>query len=406
MRDAGTTRAVNALTRRWLDSPVGPDRGEGLFLAVGVWPLLALLAAGAEGSARTELAGALGLAELGVSPERAAARAAELVEDWRQLPGCEAALGVWLAPGVEVEPSWRARLSPGDCQWLTGDRERDRKALDRWASTGTGGAVERMPVTPGRDTALVLASALSVRTRWREPFAPGWEPWTPTTGPWAGRTLASLHRISSDPDQVSLAHTGEGPLTLVRVEGDTGVDVHLLLGPREWSARSVLSHGLEALAGDGPTTPGGELPEGEPGPGLWVGEVPGWDDAPRSELTTVPFTVTADLDLLASPDTFGLESARDHTSRPLPGISRSVPLEVGAARQAATASFSAEGFHTAAVTALDAVAAGLPPATHRLVSARCDRPFGFAAVHRGSGLVLAAGWVAEPEEFQEPPEPD
>jgi hypothetical protein len=24
------------------------------------------------------------------------------------------------------------------------------------------------------------------------------------------------------------------------------------------------------------------------------------------------------------------------------------------------------------------------------------RPFGFAAVHRASGLVLAAGWIAEP----------
>ena len=28
-----------------------------------------------------------------------------------------------------------------------------------------------------------------------------------------------------------------------------------------------------------------------------------------------------------------------------------------------------------------------------------DRPFGFFASHRASGLVLAAGWVAEPEQY-------
>jgi hypothetical protein len=29
-----------------------------------------------------------------------------------------------------------------------------------------------------------------------------------------------------------------------------------------------------------------------------------------------------------------------------------------------------------------------------------DRPFGFFASHRTSGLILAAGWVAEPAPYQ------
>jgi hypothetical protein len=33
-----------------------------------------------------------------------------------------------------------------------------------------------------------------------------------------------------------------------------------------------------------------------------------------------------------------------------------------------------------------------------------DRPFGFFAAHRATGLILAAGWVAEPEPWMPGPE--
>ncbi|WP_405950351.1 hypothetical protein [Streptomyces prunicolor] len=35
------------------------------------------------------------------------------------------------------------------------------------------------------------------------------------------------------------------------------------------------------------------------------------------------------------------------------------------------------------------------------VTARFDRPFAFLALHRHSRLVLAAGWVTEPELYPE-----
>jgi hypothetical protein len=42
-----------------------------------------------------------------------------------------------------------------------------------------------------------------------------------------------------------------------------------------------------------------------------------------------------------------------------------------------------------------------PPITRQLrVTVRFDRPFGFLAVDRPTGLVLLAGWVDDPEEVR------
>jgi serine protease inhibitor len=77
---------------------------------------------------------------------------------------------------------------------------------------------------------------------------------------------------------------------------------------------------------------------------------------------------------------------------------------VGSARQSAVARFGARGFEAAAVTAFGVAGAGTPPPLRYLttvVDAVFDRPFGFLAVHRHSRLVLAAGWVTDPELFRE-----
>ena len=92
---------------------------------------------------------------------------------------------------------------------------------------------------------------------------------------------------------------------------------------------------------------------------------------------------------------FGLATASDARTGHFAGVS-DVPLAVSEARQAITASFSAEGFRAAAVTAVAMAPAGLPDQTAKLVDVRFDRPFGFLAVHRDTGLVLTAGWVTDP----------
>jgi hypothetical protein len=45
-------------------------------------------------------------------------------------------------------------------------------------------------------------------------------------------------------------------------------------------------------------------------------------------------------------------------------------------------------------------AAAMPQGTVPMIMATFDRPFGFVGVHRPTGLVLVAGWVAEPEPFR------
>lgn len=55
------------------------------------------------------------------------------------------------------------------------------------------------------------------------------------------------------------------------------------------------------------------------------------------------------------------------------------------------------------MTAFGAAGAGMPALRHvtTTVNATFDRPFGFLALHRTSRLVLAAGWVTDPEPFRE-----
>ncbi|WP_191839424.1 hypothetical protein [Catellatospora chokoriensis] len=78
------------------------------------------------------------------------------------------------------------------------------------------------------------------------------------------------------------------------------------------------------------------------------------------------------------------------------------PLGVGAAAQDVTASFTAAGFEAATVSAVGMRAGGAAPAgRHLQVRLLLDRPFGFVARHRPSGLVLVAGWGA-----QAGPQPD
>ena len=75
------------------------------------------------------------------------------------------------------------------------------------------------------------------------------------------------------------------------------------------------------------------------------------------------------------------------------------PVYLQQARQNVVAEFTEEGFKAAAVTAMSMVRAAMvrpPGGTAKLTTISYTRPFGFAAVHRGSGLVLVAGWVAQP----------
>jgi serine protease inhibitor len=388
-----TAQVVNGLTARW----AGVSSGGPVFSAAGVWPLLAFLADGAQGAARAELARALG-----VPAEQAAAAARELLAGLADERALDCALGLWTRRTLELREEWETGLPVDALGVLTGDPALDQREMDAWAAKRTGGLIERMPVEARDDTELVLASALALRTTWLRPFEV--RPVRPSAGPWQGRTLRGLHRLSVRLDRVGVAAAPEGRVTEVRVLGDHGIDVHLLLGDEHMTPGQVMAAGTAALDGTCPVVRGSLLPYGPAGPGLRVEERPcATPRQPTLEVTTAAFEVRAHHDLLELHGLFGLTAARDARQGHFPGISVS-PLTVGSARQSVLARFDALGFEAAAVTAVAAAPGAAPGGaplgyTSTVVTAAFDRPFGFLAVHRETRLALTAGWVKEPAAF-------
>ncbi|MFI2201432.1 serpin family protein [Streptomyces sp. NPDC020192] len=385
---AETVRRVNGLTARWAQAlPEGT-----VFSAPGVWPLLAFLADGAAGPARAELAGALG-----VPASQAAGAARELLAALASVSGLDAALGLWTHQGLALREEWRAGLPAGTYGVFGDDLVTAQERLDAWAAERTGGLVERMPVTLTRDARMVLASALALRTTWRQPFEE--QPLRPDAGPWQGRTLRGLRRRSPRPDRVGVTGTPDGFVTALTVPGDNGVDVHLVLGEERMTPGQVLTAGVGIVERALPLTAGGALPHGHVGPGLYVEQQPALAPEPLSlDVRTVAYEVRADHDLLALAPLFGLTAASDPGHGHFPGVSE-FPLAIGQARQSALARFGPLGFRAAAVTVVMAAPGSAPPQYRyesTVVRAVFDRPFGFLAVDRESRLVLVAGWVTEP----------
>jgi hypothetical protein len=304
-----------------------------------------------------------------------------------------------------VRERWEAGLPAGAHGVLSGDPAADKDALDAWAAKRTGGLIERMPVPLSEDTEMVLASALALRTQWLRPFRE-W-PWMPEAGPWCGRELLGLRRASTSLDRVGVADTPAGHVTELKVLGKSAIDVHLLLGEEGMTPGQVLAAGVGILARRHPVVPGYRLPYGEVGPGVHVvKERRTTPEPPTLEVTTVAYDVRTGHDLGDHHEVFGLTTAMlgRHPGH-FPGISDQ-PLYVASAKQSAMARFGARGFEAAAVTAFGMAGAGLPRLrwVTTTVEATFDRPFGFLALHRHSRLVLAAGWVTDPEPYPEDPE--
>ncbi|WP_460069082.1 serpin family protein [Streptomyces sp. YKOK-I1] len=392
-----TIRAVNALAARW----AGEIRADGnsVFSAAGVWPLLAFLADGAEGAARAELADALG-----VPADQAAGAARELLAGMDAMRGLDAALGLWTKRTLELREPWAAGLPAGAHGVLTGDAEADATALDAWAAKRTGGLVEAMPVTVTDRTELVPASALALRTCWLRPFQEDGLLHTPH---WPEGDVLALTRVSELLDRIGVADTPDGQVTELKVLGDNALDVHLLLGEEHMTPGQVLGAGVGLLSRRYPVVPGSRLPYGAAGPGVRVArersETP---RPPTLRVTTPAFHITADHDLLERHELFGLTTARDTGHGHFPGISGTLPLAIGAGGQSAVARFGATGFEAGVVTAFGMVGCGVPHVRWLVTTVRAcfDRPFGFLALHRHSRLVLATGWVTDPERLPEDPE--
>lgn len=327
---------VNELTARWA-AALGSGESSVLSGAC-VWPLLACLAAAADGPGRGELSRAVGADVTAVPGVLQALRG----------PAVRAAVGLWTARTLPLRPSWLATLPPGLRGELTGDPAADRRRLDTWASEQTGGLIPAMPVAPAEHLRLVLAGALTVRTTWLRPFEDGFAVFD--SGPWAGRELAVLRRGTAALDRLRVVDTPSGLLTMLCAMGSGGVDVHLLLGEQDQPGE-VLTAGIAAL--NAPSV-------GMSGPGVNVAVVPSYTRDETLTVTVPRFTVHSAHDLLRLPEVFGLGAVTDARHGHFPGISPE-PLAIDQAAQAAVAVFSATGFESASVTVFAAVPGGVLP---------------------------------------------
>lgn len=384
---AADVAAANDLTRRWLAARAElPSAASGL----GVWPLLAVLATGAEGATRDEL-----LAAAGLDADRAAQAPAALLAAAEDAPAISLALAVWAGGRVTLDPDWVAGLPAEAVGSLTGDPAADKAALDEWASRSTRGLIDRMPLDFTQPVDLVLASALAVRTAWATPFADHSRAFA--TGPWSGlgrcRTLtAVLH------DDVLRVADDASVLTL---KGEDDIDVLLGLGRDGLAPHAVMDALLDANGDPSWGRSAAELAVGERAVGVAVAEYMGTrpQTGPEIDVQTVRFKVDADLDLGEDIRALGLELAADEDRARFDRLAAE-PVYVSQARQTCTAEFSATGFEAAAVTAIAMARAGaVAKFDHRRkkTAVAFDRPFAYLARHRPTGLVLVAGWVAEPQ---------
>ncbi|MGW4412401.1 serpin family protein [Nonomuraea sp. NPDC004702] len=387
-----TVSAVNALTARWVKTCSG---GSVVVAGAGAWPLLAHLASAAEGQGRRELQEAVG-----IDAATASEAARTILSIMGKSIAIRSALGVWSRPKLPLDTSWLTTLGAGMYGELTSNPAANQLRLDAWAKEQTGGAIPAMPLQLTDHVILVLAMASTVRTTWLRPFMEGLDLFA--SGPWAGREIHVLRRGTYMLDQAMAAETPAGCLTLLRVMGTGGIDVHLVLGDDSMKPGHVLSAGIDVLTKRHLATPASRLPAGSPSPGMTVRHARGHALEDILNVRIPRFTVTATHDLLDLPEIFGLSTVTDSTRGHFPGIS-TWPLAVTQAQQNTVATFQAAGFESAAMTTFGAAPGGPTPMPHRVKNVDIDfsHPFGFLTVNRSSQLIVTAGWVAEPEAWSE-----
>lgn len=391
--DADVVQAVNKLTSRWARTLLP---GNSVVSGLGLWPLLAILATAADEPGRSEVAAAAG-----VDPAVAADKAVDLIATIDGSADLHAALGIWVHEQLKLSESFDSVVPAPLTGTLTGDLGRDKARLDAWANEHTDGLIKKMPLEVTPDLAVVLASALSLRTTWVRPFKE--EIKSVYDGPWAGGSWHWLDRSDRDLDAVRLYDDpAVGALSVITVQGDADVDVLLGVGAPQAAQSDVLAGLLAASAQPEGGRSGAQLLRaGRPGqtvaPAVTVGTTT--SPVPELKLSLPSFAVEVEHDLLAQRELFGLSTVSTDPGRSghFSAISPE-PLVVGQAKQTVLARFFATGFEAAAVTSMGMMLTSMPTRQERRLDVDLNRPFAFVALHRATRLPIVAGWIAHPTE--------
>lgn len=215
---------------------------------------------------------------------------------------------------------------------------------------------------PGGASLLVL-NALHFKDRWNTPFDR------------ANTKPAAFKRVSGVPVMVSTMHLPQGRYLFRRSPRFVGIELPYA-NPR--FSMVIVTTRAERAAPARTFRPVGEWLTGK---GFALAE---------GDLALPHFDVSSREDLTRALDTLGLRSAR-LSPNALAGFSAD-PARITRVMQRVELRLNEEGTETAAATAV-AVERGVDPAYVRMV---VDRPFVFALRDAASGLMLVAGYVAQP----------
>lgn len=337
----------------------------------GLWLLLARLSSVVEDE--SEFSRTFGL-------DRRAAQAAATQLFDEPHPTVAAALGAWLADGVELSGELPVTLDPLPAQ----------AELDAWAGDHTRGLIDKFPIQRDPLTLLVLASALVLTPRWSHGVGAD----------------ESDGLVVSDGLQ-AVVETSIGPVAVVIPPTNDAVDVVSVIAapdvaPRDvWRAVDEVAAALNAGTLVDNAFPSGMTeddttqghawsireetrefagPAPDEGAFVWESRMPQWSAPTRHTLT----------------DAAGVALVTDPIRELLPDPEDSKVACV----QSATARYDVEGFSAAAVTAIGIRASSMPMRQSRrvrVVTLDFHRPHAVVAIARGGaweGILLFQAWVA------------
>lgn len=384
------TDYCNDLSRRW--STVLAPEDNAVFSGPGAWVVLASLLSGANGVAREELEGALGLKK---DVTHLAVRS--LLDRIAVIDSITLAAGLWFSPKIEIHDNYATRLHPVPVRPLP----ENRSELDDWVRTHTNGRIAGfssrvtqashtpLPVAHS-ETMMVIASVVSAMADWTEPFMelPGY--WGPRDEPcnW-------LTRCDRNLEAAALISAQGTTVSRVICETRGGFDVHLLGGEVRDLPGTVLGAGFDALSGRAKVVSAASLKNGDRGGCLSVRTVERIDAGLPLYISLPAFEFSESTDMTTTPELFGIATALDKERGHFPDIS-GIPIYLGRAEQSIAVGFQASGFYADALTEVEMQFAG-NPSQALAVDVSFDRPFGFLVVEKEPGLVVFGGWVAHTE---------
>lgn len=378
-------RRVNSFSSRWFERL---SHGNQITSGIGAWTCLALALHGATGEAQLELEESLGV------DKSVALRSAEFLRRrLEKAEGLSGAFGLWYN---ERDVAIRSEFLNSVRRGTVGAIPEDRSLLDRWAREHTNGLIEEFPVEIDQHALFLVASAVAAEAEWAEPFEDG-------SGLWQGceEYFCWLTQSTADVDRAAILTHEENRFSRLVCPTTEDFDVHLLAGEENADLSAAVTAGIGALHQDAEIRLGSELATSESAGCLTVKRRMARTNESLLRCAVPRFDLDGTHDLLEDPGFFGLESATDVSQGNFDDIASDTPLAVSAAAQSAMASFTAEGFKAAAVTALEAwmSSSGEDPrkTKARLIEVNHDRPFAFIVVDRSTQLVLFAGSVVDLE---------